>query len=71
LERHLSVVAQFRLVGDHLVSVAPTVPLDRNRGMRNHDGVVQLGLTKNEIGHIWDRIRKVLKKVDDGKVTLF
>ncbi len=71
LERRLSVVAQFRLVGDQLVSVTPTEPLDRNRGMRNRDDVVQLGLTKREIGHIWDRIRKVLKKVDEGKVTLF
>ncbi len=71
LERRLSVVAQFRLVGDQLVSVTPTEPLDRNRGMRNRDDVVQLGLTKHEIGHIWNRIRQVLKKVDDGKVTLF
>ncbi len=71
LELHLSVVAQLRLVGDQLVAVAPTEPLDRNRGMRNRDDVVQLGLTKHEIGHIWDRMRKVLKKVDDGKVTLF
>ena len=71
LDRRLSVVAQFQKVGHQFVDVEPTEPLDRNRGMRNRDDVVQLGLTKAEIGHIWDRIQKVLKKVDDGKVTLF
>ena len=71
LDRRLSVGAQFQKVGHQFVEVEPTEPLDRNRGMRNRDDVVQLGLTKAEIGHIWDRIQKVLKKVDDGKVTLF
>ena len=51
--------------------MTPTEPLDRGKGVRSNDEVVQLGLTKNEIGHIWDRIRKVLEKVDEQKIALF
>ncbi len=71
LQRELSVVAQFQQVGHQFVDVEPTEPLDRNRGMRNRDNVVQLGLTKTEIGHIWGRIQEVLKKVDEEKIVLF
>jgi hypothetical protein len=71
LDRRLAVVAQFRRDGDVLVAMPPTAPLDRGKGVSHNDEVVQLGLTKNEIGHIWDRIRKVLKKVDEQKIALF
>jgi hypothetical protein len=70
LERRLGVVAQFRLVGDQLVPETPTEPLNPKRGLRRSADIVQLGLTKGEIGQIWDRIRKVIKKVDEGKITL-
>ena len=71
LDRRLSVVAQFRLVGDQLVPMTPTHPIEASRGMRRREGVVQLGLTKTEIGHIWGRIQDVLKKVDEEKIVLF
>ena len=51
--------------------MTPTEPLDRGKGVRNNDEIVQLGLTKDEIGQIWDRIRKVLEKVDKQKIELF
>lgn len=70
LERRLGVVAQFKLVGELLVPVTPTEPLDPSKGLRRSADTVQLGLTKGEIGQIWDRIRKVIKKVDEGKITL-
>ena len=70
LERRLGVVAQFRQSGDQLVPETPTEPLDPNKGLRRSADTVQLGLTKGEIGQIWDRIRKVIKKVDEGKITL-
>ena len=71
LERSLAVVVQFRRAGEVLVPMTPTAPLDRGKGVRSNDEVVQLGLTKHEIGHIWDRIRNVLEKVDEQKIALF
>jgi hypothetical protein len=71
LDRGLAVVVQFRRVGEVLVPMTPTEPLDRGKGVRHNDEVVQLGLTKHEIGQIWDRIRNVLKKVDEQKIALF
>jgi hypothetical protein len=71
LDRRLAVIVQFRRAGEVLVPMTPTEPLDRGKGVRHDDEVVQLGLTKHEIGHIWDRIRKVLEKVDEQKIALF
>ncbi len=71
LDRRLLVVAQFRRADNQLIAVTPTEPIHPDGGVRRNDEVVQLGLTKHEIGQIWGRIRKVLEKVDDGKVTLF
>jgi len=71
LDRRLSVVAQFSLVGDQLVPVTPTGPIEASEGMRRRGDVVQLGLTDYEIGQIWGRIQKVLDEVDDGKIVLF
>jgi len=71
LDRRLAVVVQFRRAGEALVPMTPTEPLDRGKGVRSNDEVVQLGLTDHEIAHIWDRIRNVLKKVDEQKIALF
>ena len=71
LDRHLSVVAQFRQIGDQLVPMAPTEPLFSGLGVRRTGDVVQLGLTDDEIGEIWGRIQKVLDEVDEGKIVLF
>ncbi len=71
LDRRLSVVAQFQLVGDQLVPVTPTGPIEASGGMRRRQDVVQLGLTDYEIGQIWGRIQKVLDEVDEGKIALF
>ena len=70
LERRLGVVAQFRRSGDELVSETPTESLDPSKGFRRSVDTVQLGLTRREIGQIWNRIRKILKKVDEGKIEL-
>jgi hypothetical protein len=71
LDRRLSVVAQFSLVGDQLVPVTPTGPIEASEGMRRRGDVVQLGLTDYEIGQVWGRIQNVLDEVDDGKIVLF
>ncbi len=71
LNRHLLVVAQFRRADNQLIAVTPTEPIHPDGGFRRNDEVVQLGLTKAEIGYILGRIQKVLKKVDEEKILLF
>ncbi|HUP21000.1 MAG TPA: metallophosphoesterase [Gemmatimonadota bacterium] len=68
LDRALETLVQFQVVDDRLEPAAPTAPLDRNRGTRVRDGVVQLGLTADEIDRVDDRIRKLLERVDDGSI---
>jgi hypothetical protein len=71
LERHLAVVAQFRQDGYRLVPTGRTEALDAGQGVRRSGAVLQLGLTDREIAQVWGRIRKVLQKVDEGKIELF
>jgi len=71
LDRRLLVVAQFRRADNQLITVTPTEPIHPGGGLRKNDEVMQVGLTKTEIGHIWGRIQDVLKKVDEEKIVLF
>ena len=71
LHRRLSVVAQFERVGYRLEPVEPSAPLDAGRGVRRSGATIQLGLTDREIDQIWERMQKVLKRVDEEKVALF
>jgi hypothetical protein len=71
LTRALGVIAEFEIVDGLLVARAPTVNLDEGRGVRERDGVFQFGLTRAEIRDVGNRIAGLLKRVDEGKVTLF
>jgi hypothetical protein len=51
--------------------VAPTAPIDPEEGVSVRDGVVQLGLTEDEVEDIWERIEDLLEDVDDGEISLF
>ena len=67
----LGVLAQFEAQGDQLVRAERTANLDVNDQVRNEDGVVQFGLTDQEITWIWDRLNRLLEKVDKGDYELF
>ncbi|MFQ5674342.1 MAG: hypothetical protein ACE5G1_00470 [bacterium] len=71
LTQQVAVVAQFENKDGHMVLVAPTANLNEKRGVRNKDGVVQFGLTSNEIKQVYRRLQKLLKRVDDGKIETF
>ncbi len=45
--------------------------LDSRVGAEAIDGVVQLGLTKSEIDGVWQRVQKLLRRVDAGEIPLF
>jgi hypothetical protein len=71
LDRALGVVAQFEIRGGELVPVEPTAALSRRVGVRQREGVLQLGLTGMEIGQLHARLERLLKLVDSGRIATF
>jgi hypothetical protein len=51
--------------------VPPTTPIDPGEGASVRDGVVQFGLTEDEIEEVWERIEELLEDVDGGEIPLF
>jgi hypothetical protein len=54
-----------------LVEVKPEPPFDPDEGVRVRDGVVQLGLKREEIEGIEKRLKKLVEKVDEREIALF
>lgn len=71
LEGALGVVAEFEVVGDHLMPVPIGPNLDPGRGVRVRDGRVQFGLTDREIRDLERRIERLLEEVDEGRIATF
>jgi len=71
LERELGVVAEFRVVDGHLVATELGPNLRENRGVRIEDDRVQFGLTEREIRDVADRIERLLRDVDRGRIQTF
>jgi hypothetical protein len=71
LHRRLGVLAQWKLQEGRWVAEAPGPNLGASRGVRVAEDRVQLGLTRSEIGQVWRQLRRVLDRVDDGKVVTF
>lgn len=71
LHRRLAVLAQFERDGDVARPVERTRPLDPYLGVRREDGILQLGLTRNEIEGVYDRIQDLLERVDRGDLATF
>lgn len=72
LERALATVAQFEEQGSQgMVRVEPEPPLDPGDGIRRGDGVLQLGLTDDEIDAVWNRLRRLVERIDEGDISTF
>jgi hypothetical protein len=69
LERRLGVLAQWRLEDGRWIAVEPGPNLAPGRGVRLEDGVLQLGLTRAEIGAVARQLERLLKQVDGGKIA--
>jgi hypothetical protein len=70
LERRLGVLVQWRLDGGRWVAEPPGQNWSPQRGVRQKDGVVQLGLTQAEIEQVRRRISSLLQQIDQGRVGL-
>ena len=72
LERALATVAQFEQKGSRgMVRVEPEAPLDPGQGIRRRDGVMQIGLTADEIDDVRDRLRRLVERIDAGEISTF
>jgi hypothetical protein len=71
LDAELGVLAEFQVVDDELVAVEPGENLGVTRGLRIQDDRVQFGLTRAEIGDLEQRIQRLLRDVDRGRITTF
>jgi hypothetical protein len=71
LTSKLSVVAQWQLRDGHYVPVAPGPNIKAYRGVREKDGVVQMGLTTIEISSVWRHCRDLVEQLDEGKIKTF
>ncbi len=71
LESKLAVLYQFEIRDRELVAVPPGESLDGSRGVRNKDGVVQFGLTRREIDDVWNRLTRLLRRIDEGDIKVF
>jgi hypothetical protein len=71
LER-LSVVAEFHEDEDGSLEAAlPGASLDPERPVNIGEGVVQIGLTDDEIDDVWERIEELIERVDEGELPVF
>ena len=71
LHETLGVLAQWRIEDEQLVPVPPSDNINAGRGVRRDDGVVQIGLTRDEIDDIWYRLETFLGGVDRGSYQTF
>ena len=67
----LGVLAQWRIEDEQLVPMAPTENINPRDGVRERDGIVQFGLTKDEIDDVWYRLEVFLSGVDSGRYQTF
>ena len=68
----LMVVSQLDVDSEGILrSVDPGPPMDPDDGATFDGKSVQLGLTRNEIDAIWQRIEALIEKVDAGEIALF
>jgi hypothetical protein len=68
LQRSLGVLAQWRLIDGRWVPEQSGENLSPQRGVRQKDGLVQLGLTKSEIAQLDRRRTSLLEMVDEGRI---
>jgi len=70
LAERLAVLAQWQLEGRSYVPVPKGENLWETRGVRLRGNELQMGLTKSEIREVHQLLKNLLKRVDDGKITV-
>jgi hypothetical protein len=63
LRQTLGVLAQWRIEEEQLLPMAPTENIRPRDGVRVRDGIVQFGLTDDEIDDVWYRLEVFLSQI--------
>jgi len=71
LQQRLGALAQWQLREGRWIAMPPGENLAPARGVRNEDGIVQVGLRKADIDQVGRQLARLLKQVDDGKIATF
>jgi len=71
LVSRLGVLAQWDLADGHYVAVPQTDNVKANAGVRRQEGTIQMGLSRSEIDGVLTRVRRLLRMIDDGKISIF
>jgi hypothetical protein len=71
LDRFAVIYQLQRGADGQLHGVTPGPDLDPDAGVSVEGDTVQIGLTRREIDQVWDRIQRVLKRVDSGEIQTF
>jgi hypothetical protein len=71
LRETLGILAQFEIQSEQLARVEKGQNLDANRGVRRSGSIIQFGLTEREIRGVENRLRNLLRDVDNGKFPVF
>jgi hypothetical protein len=68
----LGAVAELRMDGDGIYrTVEPGAPLEADEGVRTAPGVVQFGLTTDEVDDVREQVEEIVEMVDEGEVPVF
>jgi hypothetical protein len=70
LQQRLGVLAQWKLEGGRYVPVAPGSEVQRRTGVRRSGNDLQMGLTPKEIGGIHYQLKRLLKRIDAGEISV-
>jgi hypothetical protein len=71
LDRVLGVMAEWEIHDGTLVPVPPGENMSPGRGVRRSSQRIQIGLTSQEINGVENRIRQLLRRIDEGRIETF
>jgi hypothetical protein len=67
-----AVLAELHMAPDGSIEHAEhSPPIHRKKGARVRDGVIQFGLTTDEVEDVFEKIAEILDGVDSGKIPVF
>lgn len=68
LDRRLGIVGTWRRVNGRWVVDPSSVNLNASRGVRFEGDLVQMGLTRAEIDDVWQRLKRLIDDVNEGRI---
>jgi len=71
LASRLGVVAQWQLEHASWMAVPLGANLSPGSGVRDKGSTLQMGLTRREIGDVWNRAKQLLEKIDKAEIVAF